>query len=165
MHSKRRYKICSCSVILGELEPFPKYKGCSIIFPKILDAVTYYESENFSDSLHHIFEFEHLRFPFYTKNSLTRAVISMRRIILQKIVGKWLDNLRKILREWNDHLGVFNRHQAIKNSRQYLLLPIDILQKTVVCCSWLHHRFEGADVNNRGLKRKIGIRMAQSLSL
>ena len=88
MHSKRRYNICSCSVILGELEPFPKYKGCSIIFPKILDAVTYYESENFSDSLHHIFESEHLRFPFYTKNSLTRAVILMQRIILEKIVGK-----------------------------------------------------------------------------
>ena len=61
MHSKQRYKICSCSVILGELEPFPKYKGCCIIFPKILDAVTYYESENFSDSLHHIFESEHIK--------------------------------------------------------------------------------------------------------
>ena len=39
MHSKRRYKICICSVILGELEPFRNYKGFSDIFPKILDAV------------------------------------------------------------------------------------------------------------------------------
>ena len=33
MHSKRRCKICICSVILGKLE------GLSIIFPKILDAI------------------------------------------------------------------------------------------------------------------------------
>ena len=88
MHSKRRDKICSCSVIIRELEPFRKYKGRSLIFPKILDAVTYYESENFSDSLHHIFESEHFRFPFGTKNSLTWAVILMQRIKLQQIVGK-----------------------------------------------------------------------------
>ena len=39
MHSKRRYKICICSVILGELESFRNYKGLSIIFPKILDEI------------------------------------------------------------------------------------------------------------------------------
>ena len=39
MHSKRRYKICICSVILGELESFRNYKGFSIIFPKILDEI------------------------------------------------------------------------------------------------------------------------------
>ena len=39
MHSKRRYKICICSVILGELEAFRNYKGFSDIFPKILDAL------------------------------------------------------------------------------------------------------------------------------
>ena len=33
MHSKRRYKICTCSVILWELESFRNYKGFSIIFP------------------------------------------------------------------------------------------------------------------------------------
>ena len=37
MNSKRRYKICIGSVILGELESFRNYKGLSIIFPKILD--------------------------------------------------------------------------------------------------------------------------------
>ena len=74
MHSKRRYKICICSVILGELESFRNYKGFSIILLKILDAIiiTYYESENFSDSsLHHILESENFSFPFSKKNSVT----------------------------------------------------------------------------------------------
>ena len=39
MHSTRRYKIYICSVILGELESFRNYKGFSLIFPKILDAI------------------------------------------------------------------------------------------------------------------------------
>ena len=39
LHSKRRYKIWTCSVILGELESFRDYKGFSIILPKILDAM------------------------------------------------------------------------------------------------------------------------------
>ena len=39
MHSKRRHKICICSVILGELEAFRNYKGFRDIFPKILDVV------------------------------------------------------------------------------------------------------------------------------
>ena len=39
MHSKRRYKICICSVVLGQLESFRNYKGFGIIFPKILDAI------------------------------------------------------------------------------------------------------------------------------
>ena len=38
MNSKRRYKICICPVILGELEVFRGYKGVSVILPKILDA-------------------------------------------------------------------------------------------------------------------------------
>ena len=70
---KRRYKICICSVILGDLESFQYSKGFSIIFPKILDVnyLTYYESEKCSDSSpHHIFESENFRFPFSTKNIL-----------------------------------------------------------------------------------------------
>ena len=50
MHSKRRYKICIGSVILGELESFRNY---SSIFAEILDAKPYFESENFSDSSFH----------------------------------------------------------------------------------------------------------------
>ena len=37
MYSKRRYKICICSVILAEVESFG---GFSIIFPKILHAIS-----------------------------------------------------------------------------------------------------------------------------
>ena len=39
MHSKRRYKICIRSVILGELEAYRAYKGFSIIFPKLFTKV------------------------------------------------------------------------------------------------------------------------------
>ena len=72
MHSKRRYKICTCSVILGVLASFRNDKG----FPENFRCnLTYFESENFSDSpLLHIFESENFRFPFCTKNILTWAV-------------------------------------------------------------------------------------------
>ena len=73
MHpNKRRYKICICSVIQGELESFQYSKGFCIIFPKILDVnyLTYYDSEKFSDSSpHHIFESENFRFLFLRKIS------------------------------------------------------------------------------------------------
>ena len=39
MYSKRRYKICVCLVILGELESFRYYNGFFIIFAEILDAI------------------------------------------------------------------------------------------------------------------------------
>ena len=39
MHSKRRYKICICLIILEELESFLNYKGFGIIFPKILHTI------------------------------------------------------------------------------------------------------------------------------
>ena len=49
--SKRRYKRCICSVILGQLESFRNYKGFSIFFPKIFRwNLKFYESENSSDS-------------------------------------------------------------------------------------------------------------------
>ena len=38
----------------------------------------------------------------------------------------------KILYEWNGHPEIFSLPQAIENSRQFLLLRTDILQKTVV---------------------------------
>ena len=38
--------------------------------------------------------------------------------------------------EWNDHLVIFSLPQAIENSREFLLLRTDILQETVVGCSW-----------------------------
>ena len=39
IHSKRRYKLCIRSIILGHFESFRNFKGFSIIFPKVLDAV------------------------------------------------------------------------------------------------------------------------------
>ena len=39
MYSKRRYEICICSVIQGELEYFRNNKDFRSIFPKILDAI------------------------------------------------------------------------------------------------------------------------------
>ena len=40
----------------------------------------------------------------------------------------------KIVHEWNVNVGIFSYPQAKENSRQYLLLRTDILQKTVVGC-------------------------------
>ena len=66
MPSKRRYKICTCLVILGELESFRNYKRFRTIFPNISDAILRITKVRvFSDStLHHIFESENFRFPF-----------------------------------------------------------------------------------------------------
>ena len=62
MNLERRYKIGTCSVILGELESFRNYKGFCIIFPKMLDVITYYESDNFTESsLHRVFVSEKLK--------------------------------------------------------------------------------------------------------
>ena len=42
-----------------------------------------------------------------------------------------------MVHEWNVHLEILNPSQAIENSRPYLLLGTDILQKTdVVGCPW-----------------------------
>ena len=40
----------------------------------------------------------------------------------------------KIIREWSGRQEIFSRPHVIENSRQYLLLRTDILQKTVVGC-------------------------------
>ena len=67
MHSKRGYKICIFSVILGELESFRNFmQGFEYYFLENFRCyLTYYEREAFSDSsLHHIFESENFRFRF-----------------------------------------------------------------------------------------------------
>ena len=76
MHSKRRYKIFICSVILGEPKSFRNLQGLQYYFPENFRCnLTSHESENFSDpSLHHILESENLRFPFSMKNSVTWVV-------------------------------------------------------------------------------------------
>ena len=39
MHSERHYKLCNCSVILGEIESFRNYKGVRVVFPKIVGEI------------------------------------------------------------------------------------------------------------------------------
>ena len=69
MHSKRRYKICICSIIQGPGN-LGLIKITSAFISIIFSAnfryyLTYYESENFSESsLHHIFECENFTLPF-----------------------------------------------------------------------------------------------------
>ena len=64
MHLRRRY-----NVILGELEVFPKLQVFQYHFHenfRMRCNLIYNESKNFSDSsLHHIFEFENSRSPFF----------------------------------------------------------------------------------------------------
>ena len=130
MHSKRRCKICICSVILGELESFRNYKGLSIIFPKILDEIW------------RITKVRHFLIPLSTtflnsmKNSLTWE---------EKCENWTSENFReftrqalKIVHEWNGRLEIFSRPEVRENSRQYLLLGTDhILKKTVVGGPWI----------------------------
>ena len=131
MHSKRCYKICICSVILGELESFRNYKGFTYYFPENFRCnLAHYEKEIFFDSsLHHIFESENFRFPFCY---LTWGV---------KCENETSENRREFIKlaskfvlEWNGHLEIFSLPQVIEISRQCLLLRTDILQKTVVAC-------------------------------
>ena len=71
MHSKRHYKICISSVILGELESSRNYQGFSIIATNFRYNLTYYEREIFSNSsFHHIFDPKILGFFFPMKNNL-----------------------------------------------------------------------------------------------
>ena len=57
------------------------------------------------------------------------------KIKLQKIVGNLLDKLRKLYMDGTviyKRVETSSRPQVIENSRQYLLLPTDVLQKTFV---------------------------------
>ena len=81
MHSKWCYNIFICSVILGELKSFRNYQSLQALqyyFPENVRCnLTFYESENFSDSsLHHILESENFRFPFHfsKKNCVTWVI-------------------------------------------------------------------------------------------
>ena len=55
----------------------------------------------------------------------------MRKVKLPKIVGNLLDS----------HREIFSLPQGIENSRQFLLLRTDSLQKTVVGCPCCNCRF------------------------
>ena len=61
----------------------------------------------------------------------------MRIIKLQKIVIRELvDKPREMYMDGTGHLEILSLPQGIENSRQFLLLRTDILQKTVLECPW-----------------------------
>ena len=144
MNSKPRYKICVCSVIPGERESFRDYQVFSIIFPKILDAMWRIRKERFLFLIHLSFTFFNpkiLHFLFSSNNNLTWGV-KCEKNKYQKIVGN-LDELRKFyINGTVMHLEIFSRPQSKENSRQYLRLRTDILQKTVVACPWVNFRLQ-----------------------
>ena len=49
---------------------------------------------------------------------------------------RFIGKASKIVHERNRHQEIFSRAQVTENSRQYLLLRTDILQKTVVGCPY-----------------------------
>ena len=82
--------------------------------------------------LHHILQSKNFRLPLSKENSVTCVV---------KYENQTSENRREFIREaseivheWSVHLEIFSRLQAEENSRQYLILRTDILQKTVVGC-------------------------------
>ena len=86
----------------GNLRSFRNYKGFGIIFPRC--NLTFYESENFSDSsLHHILESENYRFPFSQKNLVT-SVVKYEKLNFRKSQGIFLS---KIVRQRKVHLETF----------------------------------------------------------
>ena len=65
------------------------------------------------------------------KNSITWGVKCEKKK-LQKIVENLLHEVSKIVHEWNGHLEICSRRQAIENSRHYLLPQKTVT--TVVGC-------------------------------
>ena len=108
MHSKRRYKICICSVILGELESFRNYNGLQYYFPENFRCnLAHYEKEMFLIPLSITFLNQKiLGFLFPMKNSLTWSV---------KCENQTSENRRefiklasKFVRGWNGRLEIFS---------------------------------------------------------
>ena len=108
MHPNQRYKICICSVILGELK-------CQYYFPENFRCnLALYESEIFFDSsLHHIFESNHFRFSFPYEKQPNQGY-EMWKI---KLVGNlFIREASKIVHEWNGNTQIFSCPQVRENS-------------------------------------------------
>ena len=110
---------------------FQNYQGFSIIFSKVLNAFNVsrkWEFFWFLVSLSH-FMIRKFCFLFSTKNRLTWEWKNF-----QKIIADFLDEPGKLHMNRTVISKFFSRPQVKENSRQYLLLWTDILQKTVVGC-------------------------------
>ena len=116
MYSKRRYKICICSVILAEVESF---SGFSIIFPKILHAISRFTKVR-------IFLFplsvtflnpKILGFLSSTKNSPTWVVRSEKIKFSQSQEIYQTDLENYIVHEWKGHLEIFRGTQREYSSK------------------------------------------------
>ena len=91
MHSKRRYKICICLVIQGNLTLIEITRASVIFFLKFRCILKFKESKNFSDfSLYRIFESENFKGSLLYEK-LPKVGSEKRKIILQKIVENLLD--------------------------------------------------------------------------
>ena len=89
---------------------FPKHSSSNLKFSK---------SDSFSDSfLHCIFDSEHFRFPFSTKNNLTWGV-KWEKWNFRKSEGIYYISFENCVHEWNGHLEIFSLLQAIENSRHF----------------------------------------------
>ena len=105
IYTKRCNKICTCSVILGELESFRNYKGIRNIFSEHFRChLTYYEIENFFLIPFSItfLNPKILGFLFCTNNSLIWAV-KCEKLNFRKSQGIY----QKIVHEWNGYQEVF----------------------------------------------------------
>ena len=136
IHSKRRYKIGFCSVNLGDFASCRNYKGFRIIFPKILDVIYPFTNVKIFPLSITFFESESFRFRFSTKNSIFLGEWNVTNWASENRVGYLWEKFRKLYMNGTVIEKFFGRPQVIENARQYLLLPTDILQKTVVGCPW-----------------------------
>ena len=93
-----------------------------LFFPKILDAVLSFTKVK-------IFL---IPLPLNCLKRLT-WVLKCEKLYLENR-REFIRHVTKIVPEWNCHLEIFSLPQAIENSRQFVLLRTDILQKTVVGC-------------------------------
>ena len=83
-----------------------------------------------------MFESETFGFPFSKENRQT-WVLKCEKLTLENR-REFIRYVTKIVHEWNGHPEIFSLPQAIENSRQFLGLRTDILQKTVVGCPWCY---------------------------
>ena len=99
IHSRRRYKICIRWVILRELESFRNYKGFSIIFPKILEAIwRFTRARIFLIPLDLSITFLNSKFLgfLFLQKIVYDLGSEIWKIKLQKIVGILLEKFRKL---------------------------------------------------------------------